>query len=284
MNTILRATVSVGAIAALVCAALIPAAAASASTDDGTDACVARTESRTTDGGYIEYRVVASCSTMTPNAIARGVLPLNHELDLRTEWFSSTGIEVASDWYSPFSGTPGTPRVEVVSGVDHAPAGAVCEQEERRNDGAGSFDEFSLRCSAMPIGVQVRAVAVRTGWEDTVTEWSAQTDTWFTLKVNGQSHFRVDFRANPAGVGSDCKAEIVKTIDRPFEYDQHAVRASCTVIAPAVQVRGKAAFTGQTDVHTEWFTTTGTNYQSPGQTRTVPAMPYASVEYELRPY
>lgn len=140
-------------------------------------------------------------------------------------------------------------------------------------------------CERLAVGVQVRVVGDIEDYPDVTSAWSSQTGVQHKAYTNWplRGH-RVEFRADPTGTGSDCSASIVTTKERTFGYDEHAVRARCWSIAPAVKVRGGADYTAQTDVHTEWFTKPGVEFQSPGQTRTVPAMPVAFLEYGLVDY
>jgi hypothetical protein len=162
--------------------------------------------------------------------------------------------------------------------VTRAPAGSTCYSKVE-------VEYVAVMCERLAEGVQVRVVVDLEDYPDVTSGWSSQTGVWHEAWTNRmwRSH-RVEFRADPSGAGSDCSAWIVTTKERTFGYDEHAVRARCWKVAPAVKVRGGADYTAQTDVHTEWFTQTGVEFQSKGQTRTVPAMPVAFLEYTLVDY
>lgn len=162
--------------------------------------------------------------------------------------------------------------------VTRAPGDSACWAKEE-------VEYVAVMCERLAAGVQVRVVADIADYPDVTSEWSSQTGVWYEAWTNRswRSH-RVEFRADPSGAGSDCSAWIVTTKERTLGYDEHAVRARCWSIAPAVKVRGGADYTAQSDVHTEWFTQRGVEFQSTGQTRTVPAMPVAFVEYALVDY
>jgi len=162
--------------------------------------------------------------------------------------------------------------------ITPAPVGTRC-YDRTLPDGAG------VTCWAIDPGVQVRVVLDREGEVDVASTWLSETGVFHTVTAMGtiRGH-RVEFRADPSGAGSACSAWIVKTKDRTAAYDEHAVRATCSTIAGAVKVRGGADYTAQSDTHTAWFTAPGVEHQSPGQTRTVPAMPVAFLEYGLVDY
>ena len=162
--------------------------------------------------------------------------------------------------------------------VTRVPGDSVCYSKEE-------VEYVAVMCERLAAGVQVRVVADIADYPDVTSDWSSQTGVWHQAWTNWpwRSH-RVEFRADPSGAGSDCSAWIVTTKERTLGYDEHAVRARCWSIAPAVKVRGGADYTAQTDVHTDWFTQRGIEFQSKGQTRTVPAMPVAFLEYALIDY
>jgi len=162
--------------------------------------------------------------------------------------------------------------------VRPAPVGTQC-YDRVLPDGVG------FTCWAIDPGVQVRVYLDLELALDVASPWTSETGVFHTVTVGSTVRdYRVEFRADPEGVGSSCSAWIVNTKDRSVGYDEHAVRATCSTIARAVKVRGGADYTAQSDTHTPWFTAPGVEHQSPGQTRTVPAMPVAFVEYGLVDY
>ncbi len=179
-----------------------------------------------------------------------------------------------------------------------APPGASCvieTQEVERPAGAdGSYRvQFRANCASLPAGVQVGAEFLTdrgygTPVRSTEDSWlpvGQLTTPWHSNTYVFYDSWRVaavpEYRADPGGSGSACTARIDgKNV--PLGYDEHRVIANCAVIASAVQVRGVADFTAQADKETAWFTTTGQDVASDYQTRSVPAMPTARLEYQLR--
>jgi hypothetical protein len=53
------------------------------------------------------YRVAAECSSINPTDKARGVLDLIARPDVRTDWFTNTGVIYYSSWATPLVGRRG---------------------------------------------------------------------------------------------------------------------------------------------------------------------------------
>lgn len=174
------------------------------------------------------------------------------------------------------------------------PAGTECTLEVRFSD--EGKESRRVVCTALPAGVNAGVTFLTGGrgeasdsvypdyvWTGenvengpAISEWTEyMASQWFP-------HGSVTFRADPAGVGSNCRAYINKE-HVPLWYDRHQVILHCWEINPYVQVRGVADFEWQGDKETAWTTTILQDVKSEFQTRSHSTMPVSRVEYSLRP-
>lgn len=166
-----------------------------------------------------------------------------------------------------------------------SPIDTRCTKRAEPGVDVGGRTEYrvGVYCDTIGDGVQVRVVLVHNYEVDSVGAWQSTPGVWHTVSsLMMWDNYRIEFRADPSGGSAKCTATIEKVYERTFGYDDHAVKMTCSHIPPALEVRGGADFTAQSDVHTPWITQTGITVWSPGQQRTVPAMPVAFTEYRLR--
>ena len=166
-----------------------------------------------------------------------------------------------------------------------SPIDTQCTKRAEPGVDVGGTTEYrvGVMCDRIGDGVQVRVVLVHNYSFDSVGDWQSTPGVWHTVSSASMwDNYRIEFRADPNGGSAKCTATIEKVYDRTFGYDDHAVKMTCSHIPNTLEVRGGADFTAQSDVHTPWITETGITVWSPGQQRTVPAMPVAFTEFRLR--
>lgn len=169
--------------------------------------------------------------------------------------------------------------------ITPTPIGTSCVKrvETDVDTGDGTKHRVGVYCETIGDGVQVRIVLAHDNEFDAIGEWQTDAGTWHTMSAPRKwDDYRIEFRADPDGGSADYTATIETVYERTFGYDDHAVKMTCSHIPAALEVRGGADFTYQSDVHTPWITAVDTTVWSPGQQRTVPAMPVAFTEYRLR--
>ncbi len=74
--------------------------------------CTALREKSEVYFGRDKFRVRLACETIAPNVQVRGVLDLTGQIDTHTDWTTTDGARLTSDWTTPISLTDPSVRLE----------------------------------------------------------------------------------------------------------------------------------------------------------------------------